>query len=86
MNRRIGILEAGLSEWYVACVLGVSQSTVARMWEQLQTPGNVRDRDHGGCERVTSPYEDQFIVAQQFIMATALQKDLQNATGVRIST
>ena len=32
MNRGIGVLEAGLSQREVACVLRVSQSVISRMW------------------------------------------------------
>ena len=37
MNRWIGVLEAGLSQRHVAGVLGVPQSTVARMLERFRT-------------------------------------------------
>ena len=42
MNRGLGMLEAGCFHWHVAGVLGVSQNTVARVWERFQTHGNVR--------------------------------------------
>ena len=52
MNR--GMLEAGLSQRHVTGVLSVSKSTVARMWEQFRTHGNVWHRHGDGRERVTT--------------------------------
>ena len=84
------MLEAGHSKRHVAGVPGVSQSYVGRMLERFQTHGNVRYRHDAGRERVTTEREGRFIVvqvqSQSFIAATALQNDLQNALGVRIST
>ena len=68
---------------------GVSKSTVARMWVPFRTQGNVRYRHGGGREKVTTQLEDCFSVFQAqlqgFVKAIALQNDLQNANGVRIS-
>lgn len=84
------MLEAGRSQRHVAGVLGVSQSTVARMWRRFQTYGHVTHRHGGGRQRSTTQREDRFIVVQarrqRFVTATALQNDFQNATGVRLST
>ena len=80
--------EAGFSNWHVTGVLGVSQSTVARMQERFQTHGNVRHRHGGGRERIKTQREDRFIVVlarrQRLVAATTKQNGLQNATDVRI--
>ena len=49
MNRGIGMLEAGSNQREVACILGVSQSVIGRLWQRYQTHGNVMHR-HGGAE------------------------------------
>ena len=90
MNRGIGMLHSGLSQRHVANVLGVSQSVVSRMWNRFITTGNVRQLHAGGRERSTNEVQDRFLVVQarsyRFDNATALSRDFQNATGVRIST
>ena len=90
MNRGIGMLHSGLSQRHVANVLGVSQSVVCRMWNRFITTGNVRHLNAGGRELSTSEVQDRFQVVQarrhRFDIATTLRRDLQNATGVRIST
>ena len=79
INRGIGMLEAGLSQKEVARVLGVSQSVVSRMHQHA-----------GGRERSTTRAQDRFIALQarrhQFNNAATLRSELQNATGVRLST
>ena len=82
INRETGMLEVGHSQRHVAGVIGVSQSTVARIWERFVTHGNARYR-HGGCrKRVTTQREDRFIIVQArrrvFVSAAALQNDFQN--------
>ena len=89
MNRGIGMLEAGLSQREVACVLGVSQSVVSRMWTRIHLTGNVMHQHAGGREHSTTRAQDQFIALQawrhRFNNAT-LRSELQKATGVRLST
>ena len=77
------MLEARLFQRDVAGVLGVSQSTVARMWKQFRTDGNFGHRHSGGRERITTQRSDRFLDVQarrqRFVTATALQNHLQNA-------
>ena len=84
------MLEAGLSQWEVARVLGVSQSVVSRMWTRFHLTGNVMHQHAGGRERSTTRAQDRFIALQArrhlFNNATTLRSELQNATGVRLST
>ena len=90
MNRGVGMIEAGRSQPYVARALGVSQSVISRMWQRYQTHGNVAHRHGGGRQRATTRIEDRFIVVQarrhRFMNATTLRNDVENATGVRVST
>ena len=90
MNKGIGMLEAGLSHREVASVLGVSQSVVSRMWTRFELTGNVMHQHAGGRERSTTRAQDQFVALQarrhRFNTATTLRSELQNATGVRLST
>ena len=90
MNRGIGILMAGLSQIEVAHVLGVSQSVVSRMWTRFHLTGNVMHQHAGGRERCTTRAQGRFIALQArhhpFNNATTLRSELQNATGVRLST
>ena len=87
MNGGIGMLHSGLSQRYVANILGVSQSVVSRMFI---TTGNVRHLHAGGRECSTNEVQDGFLVVQaqrlRFDNATTLRRDFQNATRVRIST
>ena len=52
--------------------------------------GDVIPRYSGGRQRATTQAQDRFIVVQarrhRFMNATGLQNDLQNASGVRVST
>ena len=71
MNRVNRMLETLLSQRHVALLRGC-----------------VRLRHGGGRERITTHCEDRVNVVQarrQGFVTTALQRDLQNATGVRIS-
>ena len=90
MNRGIGMLEAELSQKEVARVLGVSQSAVSRMWTRFHLTGNVMHQHAGGRERSTTRAQDRFIALQarrhRFSNATTLRCELQNATGVPLST
>lgn len=90
MNRPIGMLEPGRSQRQVANVFGVSQSVISRMLNRYQTFGRVDRRHGGGRQRVTTGRQDRFLIIQarryRFQNATTLRNDLQNATGVRIST
>ena len=54
INREKGMLEAGHSQQHVVGVLGVSQSTVARIWERFGTHGNARYRHGGGRKGVSA--------------------------------
>ena len=90
MNRGIGMLEVGLSQREVACVLRVSQSAVSRMWTRFHLTGNVMHQHTGGRERSTTQAQDRFIALQarrhRFNNATTLRSKLQNATGVHLNT
>ena len=90
MNKGSGMLEAGLSQREVARVLEVSQSVVSRMWTRFHLTGNVMHQHAGGRERSTTRTQDRFIALQarrhRFNNATTLRSELQNATGVRLST
>ncbi|KAH3858381.1 hypothetical protein DPMN_101004 [Dreissena polymorpha] len=87
MNRGVGMLEGGASQRHVARQLGVLQSVVARMWSRYEMNGDVSPRYRGRRQRATSQTRDRLIVVQaqrhRFMNATALQNDLQNASGVR---
>ena len=84
------MLDAGLSQRKVARVLGVSQSVVSRMWTRFHLTGNVMHQHAGGRERSKTRAQDRFIALQarrhRFNNATTLRSELQNATGVCLST
>lgn len=84
------MLQAGLSQRHVATELGVSQSVVSRAWNRFRQYGTVDRRYGGGRERATTPAQDRFIVLSALrnrnSTASVLQRDLQQATGVRVST
>ena len=86
MNRGIGMLHSGLSQIYVANVLGVSQSVVSRMWNRFITTGNVRHLHAGGREGSTNEVQDRFLVVQarrhRFDNATALRRDFQKVDRI----
>ena len=90
MNRGIGMLEAGLPQREIARVLGVSQSVISRMWTRYHLTGNVMHQHAGGREHSTTRAQDRFIALQarrhRFNNATTLRRELQNATGVSLST
>ena len=90
MNRGIGMLHSGLYQRHVANVLGVSQSVISRMWNWFIKTGNVRYLHAGGARTSTNQVQYRFLVVQarrhRFDNATTLRRDIQNATGVRIST
>ena len=93
MNRGVGMIEAGLSQRHVAGVLVVLQSTVARTWERFRTTEIsgigmvvVVRGSHLGIKTDLHVFSLFKARRQCFVTATALQNDLQNATGVRIST
>ena len=85
INRGIEMLKAWNFQQHVTGVLGVSQGTVARMWVRFQSHGNVRYRQGGSCERREDCFIDVQAQSQGFVKAAALQNDLQNANGIRIS-
>ena len=80
------MLEAGHSQWHVAGVLEVSFSTVAMMRERSQL---TKMSGLGMVAVVRGSHKDRFIVVQVrrqgLVTDSVLQKDLQNANGVRIS-
>ena len=84
------MLAGGRSQPQLARALGVSQSTVSRMWNCYQTYGDVTHRHWGGRQRPITQAEDRFLVIQaqrhRFMNATTLRNDVENATGVRVST
>ena len=90
MNRGVGMLEVGASQRHVARQLGVLQRVVARMWSRYIMHSDVILRYRGSRQRATTQAQDRFIVVQarrhRFMNATALQNDLQNASGARVPT
>ncbi|KAH3821286.1 hypothetical protein DPMN_123049 [Dreissena polymorpha] len=90
MNRGVGMLEGGKSQRHVARQPGVPQSVVARIWSRYQMHVYVIPRYKGGRRRATTQAQHRFIVVldrhHRFMNAMALQNDLHNASGVRVST
>jgi len=86
----VGVLAGGCSQPQVARVLGVSQSVVSRMWNRYQTYCDLTHRHGGGRQRATTQAKDRCFVIQarrqRFMNATTLRNNVENATGVRVST
>ena len=64
LNMEVGMLVGGRSQPQLARALGVSQSTVSRMWNRYQTYGDVTHRHWGGRQRPITQAEDRFLVIQ----------------------
>ncbi|GFW64474.1 uncharacterized protein TNCV_813091 [Trichonephila clavipes] len=57
----------GVTQLKVSEELGIAQSVLSRLWQQLQDNGNVSRRYSKGHPRVTSPYEDRYIYIWQLL-------------------
>ena len=90
MWRAIGMVEQGATHRAVGEDLGVHHSVITRAWARFRTYGTPVSRHAGGRERSTNAAEDRFLVIQarrnRFATATQLRADLQNASGVNVST
>ena len=68
---------------------GVSQSVIQRLWQKYLDTGAVARRRQSGRRRSTSAREDRAIVVMakrhRFDSAVTLNREFQNASGVRIS-
>ena len=87
--RAVGRLLAGQTQREVAHEHGVSQSVIQRLWQKYLDTGAVTRRRQSGCPRSTSAREDRAIVVMAkhhwFDSAVTLNREFQNASGVRIS-
>ena len=90
MWRAVGMVEQGATHRQVGEALGVHHTVVTRAWARFLQYGTPLRRHAGGRERATTAAEDRFVVIQarrsRFATAKLLRADLQNASGVRVST
>lgn len=86
----VGMVEQGANHCEVRLALSVHHTVVTRAWVRYQQYGTPIRRHGGGRTRATSAADDSYLVIQarrkRFSTATQLRSDLQNATGVRVST
>ena len=86
----IGMLQTESRQVDVARNLNVSQSVVSRLWNRYQNFRRVADLPRTGRPRVTTRRQDQLLVTQALrtrtLNATQLQQQLQQTTGIRVST
>ncbi|GFW46842.1 HTH_Tnp_Tc3_2 domain-containing protein [Trichonephila clavipes] len=75
--RAVGHIEAGQSITDVALLFDVHHSVISRLWKQFQTTQTVVRRPVGGCPRVTTPAEDQYIAV--------VAKRNRRATSTRVT-
>ena len=80
--RAVGMVEQGATHRQVGDVFDVHHSVINRAWSRFQRYGTPVRRHGGVRERATSAAQDRFLVIQ----ASQLRTDLQNASGVNIST
>ena len=90
MWRAVGMVEQGAIHCQVGDVFDVHHTVITRAWSRFQRYGTPVRRHGGGRERATSAAQDRFLVIQtcrnRFSTAPQLRIDLQNASGVNIST
>ena len=88
--RAVGMAEQGARHREIGEVFGVDHTVITRAWARFQQHGTPVRRHGGGRTRMTTEAEDRFLVIQarrnRFATATQLRSDLQNASGVRVST
>ena len=84
------MVEQGASHREVGLALGVHHTVVTRAWSRYLQYGTPVRRHGGGRARATSAADDRFLLIQarrnRFATATQLRSELQNASGVRVST
>uniref|UniRef100_A0A8C1VLX7 Transposase Tc1-like domain-containing protein n=1 Tax=Cyprinus carpio TaxID=7962 RepID=A0A8C1VLX7_CYPCA len=84
------MLQGGMTQRKVADTVGTSQSVISRAWNRFRRSGGVSRKHGGGRQRVATPNQDRYLTLHacrnRFMLAVSLQNDLQDATGVRVST
>ena len=87
-ERAIGMLTTGMSAGDVARHFQRHESTISRLLNRFQQPGNVADRPRSGRPRKTSPREDRFLTTSsrrnRFLSSRKLGRLLRNATGTKV--
>ena len=86
-ERCVGMLQAGMSQNFVAATVGTSQKTISLLWRRFQTTESTDDRLRIGRPRVITPREDRHIrllhLRNRFLTVVY---SAQNALGRRISS
>ena len=89
LSRGIGMLQGGLTQRAVAINLGISKGAVSRAWIKFRNTGTIDRKVGSGRPRKTTPAQDHFLqmnaLRNRTVTAPALNRDLQNATGVTVS-
>lgn len=87
--RAVAMLQEGNSQRSVALRLGVSRRAIRNVWDRYQETGSVARRRGTGRARATTAQEDRYIRLtarrQRTVTARALQSQLQQSTGTRVS-
>ena len=87
-ERAIGMLTAGISARNIAQHFKRHESTIGRLLNRFQQPGNVADRPRSGRPGKTTPWEDCFLTTSSrgntFLSSRKLGCLLTNATGTRV--
>ena len=88
--RAVQMLEDGSRQVDVSRRLGVSQSVISRLWRRYRENGLFHARERSGRPRSLSAVQDRYLLTtaqrNRFQTARSLSVQLQNATGVRVST
>ena len=90
MRGAVGIVEQGETHCQAGDVFDMHHTVITRAWSRFQRYGTPVRRHGGGRERATSAAQDKLLVIRarrnRFSKTSQLQIDLQNASGVNIST
>jgi transposase len=86
----VAMVQQGDQHREVGEVLSVDHTFITRAYARFQQHGSPVRRHCGGRTIVTTETEARFLVIQarrnRFATATQLRSDLQNASGVHVST
>ena len=88
-NIAFELLLGGARASDVARRFGYTERTIYHLQQRVRQTGSVNDRPRSGRPRITTPWEDRYIVTSsrrhRLMTATKLMQRLRQATGTKIS-